>query len=98
MRKIRKASDTSNPRPIEIYAMSMEIGIYGWLAGGLFHSDHEIDPAYWFLAFTVVIHRIRFAAGNTYDDDPNEDSESLEHVPSSPDVGETESPSLATAT
>ncbi|WP_233903552.1 O-antigen ligase family protein [Stieleria maiorica] len=61
LRRIRKAADPSNPHQLEVYAMGIEIGLIGWLVGGLFHSDHQTDPAYWFLAFAVVLHRLRFA-------------------------------------
>jgi len=67
LRKIRKAADLSNPSQIDIFAMGIEIGLYGWFVGGLFHSDHEVDPTYWFLAFAVVLYRLRFAPGNKYD-------------------------------
>ena len=61
LRRIRKAADPRNPSQIDTYAMAMEIGLIGWLIGGLFHSDHQTDPAYWFMAFAVVLHRLRFA-------------------------------------
>jgi len=58
LRRIRKTSDPEHPGSVAIYAMGMELGLYGWLAGGMTMSEHEVDPAYWFVAFTVVATRL----------------------------------------
>ncbi len=67
LRRIRKAANTANPDQIDIYAMGIELGLIGWLVGGFFHSDHQVDPAYWFLAFAVVLHRLKFAPDSEND-------------------------------
>ena len=54
LRRIRKAADSKNLTPVDLYAMGLEIGLYGWLVGGLTQSYHEVDPAYWFVALSVV--------------------------------------------
>jgi hypothetical protein len=58
LRGIRKNADTANPRLIEVYAMAVEVGLYGWLATGLFGDQSGLDPAYWFLGATVVLARL----------------------------------------
>lgn len=58
LRRIRKGADRSNPSRIQTYAMGLEFGLYGWLAGGWFQSYHEVDPAYWFAAIAVVLTRL----------------------------------------
>lgn len=57
-RRIRKRADLSNLTRVDIYAMAIEIGLYGWLVGGWFQADHEVDPAYWFVAFAVILTRL----------------------------------------
>jgi O-antigen ligase len=59
-RRIRKTSDSKYPSPTATYAMAFEIGLYGWMAGGMFQADHEVDPAYWFVAFSVVLARLHY--------------------------------------
>jgi hypothetical protein len=58
LRKIRKRADLRNPTRVEIYAMGMEIGLYGWIATGFFHNEQEVDPAYWLVALAVVLTRL----------------------------------------
>lgn len=38
--------------------MGIELGYYGWLMGGITMAEHEVDPAYWFVAFAVVLTRL----------------------------------------
>jgi O-antigen ligase len=58
LRKIRKrAGDTLGT--IEVYATALEIGLYGWAIGGWVQSYHEVDPAYWFVGFAVVLYRLQ---------------------------------------
>ncbi len=61
-RRIRKTTDPRRPSLNAVYAMGLEIGIYGWLAGGLFQGDSEVDPAYWFVAFAVILTRLHARA------------------------------------
>ena len=58
LRRIRKTSDPKNPSRVGLFAMGMEIGFCGWLMGGMTMAEHEVDPAYWFVAFTVVLTRL----------------------------------------
>ncbi len=58
LRRIRKSGNRQSPTRLAILATGLEVGIYGWLCGGLTQSDHEVDPAYWFIAFTVVLTRL----------------------------------------
>jgi O-antigen ligase len=59
LRRIRRKADRSRPHRIEVYAMGLEIGLYGWFAAGIFHDIHNVDPAYWFVAISVAIARLR---------------------------------------
>ena len=59
LRRIRKQADARKPERIEIYAMGFEIGLYGWFIGGFFHDFHNVDPAFWLVAFTVALVRLR---------------------------------------
>jgi hypothetical protein len=43
--------------------MGIELGYYGWLTGGMSMSEHEVDPAFWFVAFTVVLTRLHHQGG-----------------------------------
>src|SRR5205807_222528 len=52
------SANATRPTRIEILAMGMEMGLYGWLVGGCFMDDQEVDPAYWFAALTVVLTRL----------------------------------------
>jgi O-antigen ligase len=58
LRRIRRASAGGQRSPTALYAMGFEIGLFGWMAGGLFQADHEVDPAYWFVAFAVILTRL----------------------------------------
>ena len=59
-----------NLTPVEIYAMGLELGIYGWMIAGLFHSMHEVDTVYWFVALAVVLTRLH--ARQIQDQEPPE--------------------------
>jgi O-antigen ligase len=59
MRRLRKASGREEPGRLGLYALGIEVGLYGWLIGGLFHDVHNVDPAYWFVAFAVALMRLR---------------------------------------
>jgi len=58
MRRVRKSAEPRSPTSIQVYAMGMEVGLYGWLVGGLFHDVHDVDPAYWFVALSIVVYRL----------------------------------------
>ena len=58
MRRVRKASDRAEPGRLGLYALGIEVGLCGWLTGGLFHDLHNVDPAYWFVGFAVAIMRL----------------------------------------
>jgi hypothetical protein len=59
LRRIRrKASPAASLSQVAIYAMGIEVGLYGWLAMGLFHDVHDLDPAYWYLAFVIILVRL----------------------------------------
>jgi len=58
LRRIRKQIDMQRLTKVEIYAMGFEVGLYGWLSGGCFQAHHEVDPAYWFVGFAVVLTRL----------------------------------------
>ncbi|OYP33022.1 O-antigen ligase family protein [Rhodopirellula sp. MGV] len=59
LRRVRKLTNMKQVTEFEAFAMSIEVGLIGWLVGGLFHSDHEVDPIYWSLALTPAIVRIQ---------------------------------------
>ena len=65
LRRIRKTADPRQPGRTAVYAMGLEIGIYGWLAGGMFQADHEVDVAYWFVAFAIILTRLHAKARDT---------------------------------
>jgi hypothetical protein len=58
LRKVRKNFDWSASKPVEVAAMGLEIGLYGWLVTGLFGDQSGLDPAYWFMALAVVFCRL----------------------------------------
>jgi len=58
MRRVRKESDWDDPSRLRLYALGIEIGLYGWLVGGLFVDLSNVDPAFWFVAFAVSITRL----------------------------------------
>lgn len=64
MRRIRKGAEPDNLTETETFAMAVELGLYGWLVGGTFHSQHEADPAYWFIAFAVILTRLNHQEKN----------------------------------
>jgi O-antigen ligase len=57
LRRVRKKVVPGTTK-IAAYALGLEVGIYGWLAGGMTQADHEVDPAYWFVAFAVILTRL----------------------------------------
>jgi O-antigen ligase len=57
LRGIRKRAGPNMGR-LEFYATGLEIGLFGWCIGGWFQSYHEVDPAYWFVGFAVVLFRL----------------------------------------
>lgn len=84
LRDIRKRAKPNALRTIEVYAMGMELGLYGWMVFGLAHSGHEVDPAYWFVAFTVVLVRLWNEERRKEDTDDRrmrDMAERLEHGP-----------------
>jgi len=56
LRKTRKGSPAGSP--LAHYALALEIGLYGWLVGGWAQNDHEVDPAYWFVALSIILIRL----------------------------------------
>ncbi len=62
LRRIRKTTDWRAPSRVAVYAIGLEFGMYGWFAGGVFQADHEVDPAYWFLGFAVILTRLHARA------------------------------------
>ena len=70
LRRIRKRAHPRHPGRIELYAMGCEIGLYGWFIGGLFHDLSTINPAFWLVAFTVVLARLQKRGGETPEDEP----------------------------
>ena len=60
LRRIRKSCDPTNPGRVAIYAMGLEIGMYGWFVLGLFHTEHDLDPAYWTVALAVILTRLHY--------------------------------------
>jgi hypothetical protein len=62
LRRIRKSVQGGTPNRIELYAMGLEVGLLGWLVGGLTQGDSGTDPAYWFVALSVVLRRLHYQA------------------------------------
>jgi hypothetical protein len=58
LRRIRKRSDPSNLTRVEVYAMGLEVGLYGWLVTGLFHDTQDVDPAYWIIVLAIALTRL----------------------------------------
>ncbi|HWG41262.1 MAG TPA: O-antigen ligase family protein [Gemmataceae bacterium] len=58
LRRIRRQATSTTVTRVEWLAMGIEVGLYGWFVGGLTMADHEIDPAYWFVALAVVLVRL----------------------------------------
>jgi hypothetical protein len=44
---------------LPLLALGLELGLCGWLWGGLTQGDQETDPAYWFVAFAVILARLQ---------------------------------------
>jgi hypothetical protein len=61
LRRIRKSSRGAIT-PLVNYALALEVGLFGWAVNGLSMAEHEVDPAYWFLALTVVMVRLHHQA------------------------------------
>ncbi len=59
LRTIRRRTNVFDPTRPEVFAMGIEIGMYGWLVSGLFHSANEVDPVYWFVALAVTLFRMQ---------------------------------------
>jgi len=59
LRKLRKTAKLGD-MTFSPYALGLEIGLYGWLVDGCFQGDHEVDPAYWFMALAVVMTRLYY--------------------------------------
>jgi O-antigen ligase len=79
-RKLRKSIDPQNITLTDIYGLGFEIGIYGWLIGGFTSSLHEVDPAYWFMGFGIILWRLKHqkreqdpATSSGDDEEPSED-------------------------
>jgi O-antigen ligase len=58
LRRVRKGMDHRAPTFVAVTALALETGLYGWLVGGLFQDYHEVDPAYWFVVFAIVLTRL----------------------------------------
>jgi O-antigen ligase len=67
--RIRKGIDFANVRPIDTYALAIIVGLLGWIAGGCFQADHEVDPAYWFVGFSIILMRLHRTAECNPEDD-----------------------------
>jgi O-antigen ligase len=57
LRSIRKSAGPKMGR-LGIYATALEIGLYGWAVGSWVQDYQEVDPAYWFAGFAVVLYRL----------------------------------------
>jgi O-antigen ligase len=79
LRGIRKRAGPKMGR-LEVYAAGLEIGLYGWAIGGWFQSYHEVDPAYWFVGFAVVLLRLQHQRREV--ESADEDDGLEVHVPS----------------
>ncbi len=58
LRRVRKRPNTELPFSLAPYALGLEVGLYGWFATGLTLAEHELDPAYWFVALAIVLVRV----------------------------------------
>ena len=77
MRRLRRSRDGGNLDNLAVYALGIELGLYGWMVGGLFHAMHEVDPAYWFVGFAVVLTRLQGQRAESEDDTVAADSSGL---------------------
>jgi O-antigen ligase len=59
LRRIRKSSNSKALTESDVYAIGIELGLYGWMVGGFFQAHHEVDPAYWFVGLAIVLTRVR---------------------------------------
>jgi O-antigen ligase len=75
LRRIRKRADPANLTKVEVYAMGLEIGLYGWLVTGFFHNTHEVDPAYWIIGLAIALTRLR--AQQALEEAPAEDVDEI---------------------
>ena len=62
LRRIRRHIDPHNLSPVHVYAMAFELGLYGWAVAGWTQGYQEVDPAYWFAGFAVVLARLSAAS------------------------------------
>ena len=58
LRRVRRQPGSEGISAIQVYAMAFEVGLYGWAAGGLTQDYQEVDPAYWFVGFAVVLAKL----------------------------------------
>jgi len=62
LNKLRKSRDATGKGAggslIPVYAYGMQLGLCGWFVCNLTQADHEVDPAYWFVALAVVMTRL----------------------------------------
>jgi O-antigen ligase len=74
LRRIRRDVRAAELSQVELYALSLEVGLYGWLLFGLTHSVHEVDVAYWFVGLAVVLTRLKYGSRHANDHvrDPRE--------------------------
>lgn len=82
VRRIRRSSDSKCPTEIQVFSMGMEIGLLGWGVGGLFHSDHEVDPAFWFIGLAVAMARVAAHQLATVSPRPEHATNPMTHVAS----------------
>lgn len=66
-RRVRRTVGFSAMGRLHVYALAIEIGLIGWMAGGCFQADHEVDPAYWFVGFAVALTRLQTTRVTTSD-------------------------------
>jgi|ERR1700722_3651780 len=58
LRRIRKRANPVKLTRVEVYAMGLEVGLYGWLVTGLFHDTQDVDPAYWIIVLAIALTRL----------------------------------------
>jgi hypothetical protein len=58
LRRVRRHARSAQISALQAYAMAFELGLYGWAVGGLTQDYQEVDPAYWFVGFAVVLARL----------------------------------------
>jgi len=66
MRRLRRSRDGEDLTNLAVYALGIELGLYGWMVGGLFQALHEVDPAYWFVGFAIVLTRLHGQEGSEW--------------------------------